>query len=73
MYIPREQGGPVLPMGHGFHFVASYDLQDYGGGILTRPHMGSSTSAAEQSYVTTDGRSVSISLCRAYSGLVTRH
>jgi hypothetical protein len=30
-------------------------------------------SAAEQSYVMTDSRSVNMSWCRAHSGLVTRH
>jgi hypothetical protein len=38
IYILREQGGPVIPMGNGCPFVASYNLQDYGGGILTRLH-----------------------------------
>jgi hypothetical protein len=41
-YIPQEQGGPVIPPGIGFPLrrllrLASYDSQDYGGGILTLP------------------------------------
>jgi hypothetical protein len=32
IYIPKEQGGPVIPPGTGFLFVAS-DWQSYGGGI----------------------------------------
>jgi hypothetical protein len=39
-YIPQEQGGPVIIPGTGFPFVASYDSQGYGGGILTRLHTG---------------------------------
>jgi hypothetical protein len=38
--IPQEQGGPVIPPGTGFPFVASYDSQECGGGILTRLHTG---------------------------------
>jgi hypothetical protein len=38
IYIPQEQGGPVIPPGTGFPFVASYDSQDSGGGILTCLH-----------------------------------
>jgi hypothetical protein len=38
IYIPQEQGGPVIPPGTGFLFVASYDLQGYGGGIRNRLH-----------------------------------
>jgi hypothetical protein len=40
MYIPQEQGGPVIPPGTVFLFVASYDSQGYGGGIRTRLHTG---------------------------------
>jgi hypothetical protein len=32
VYIPQEQGGPVIPQALGSLFVASYDSQDYGGG-----------------------------------------
>jgi hypothetical protein len=35
IYIPQEQGGPVIPWKLGSFFVASYDSQGYGGGILT--------------------------------------
>jgi hypothetical protein len=38
IYIPQEQGGPVIPPGTGFPFVASYESQGYGGGIRTRLH-----------------------------------
>jgi hypothetical protein len=38
IYIPQEQGGPVIPPGTGFPFVASYDSQDHCGGIVTRLH-----------------------------------
>jgi hypothetical protein len=37
-YIPQEQGGPVLPQALSSFYVASYDSQGYGGGILTRLH-----------------------------------
>jgi hypothetical protein len=40
IYIPQEQGGPVIPPGTGFLFVASYDSQGYGGGIRPRLHTG---------------------------------
>jgi hypothetical protein len=35
IYVPQKQGGSV-----GFLFVASYDSQGYGGGILIRLHTG---------------------------------
>jgi hypothetical protein len=38
IYIPPEQGGPVIPLGTGFPFVASYNSLGYGGGILNRLH-----------------------------------
>jgi hypothetical protein len=38
IYTPQEQGGPVIPLGTGFPFAASYYSQGYGGGILTRLH-----------------------------------
>jgi hypothetical protein len=38
IYCPQEQGGPVTSLGTGFPFVASYDSQGYGGGILTCLH-----------------------------------
>jgi hypothetical protein len=40
IYIPQEQGGPVIPLSTGFPFVASYDSQGCGGGILTHLHTG---------------------------------
>jgi hypothetical protein len=40
IYIPQEQGGLAIPLGTPFPFVASYDSQGYGGGILTRLHTG---------------------------------
>jgi hypothetical protein len=40
IYIPQEQGGPVLPPCTGFLFVASYDSLGYGGGIRTCFHVG---------------------------------
>jgi hypothetical protein len=40
IYILQEQGGPVIPLGTGLPFVASYDSQRYGLGILTRLHTG---------------------------------
>jgi hypothetical protein len=39
IYIPQEQGGPVIPPGTGFPFVTSYDSQGCGGGILSRLHL----------------------------------
>jgi hypothetical protein len=44
IYIPQEQGGPVIPPDIGFLFVVSYVSQDYGGGIRTRLHSGLTTS-----------------------------
>jgi hypothetical protein len=40
IYIPQEQGGPVIPPGTGFPSIASYDSHGSGGGILTRLHTG---------------------------------
>jgi hypothetical protein len=37
IYIPQEQGGPIMPPGIGSLFFFSYDLQGYGGG--TRIHL----------------------------------
>jgi hypothetical protein len=36
IYIPQEQGGPVISQALGSLFVASYDSQGYGGIIRTR-------------------------------------
>jgi hypothetical protein len=40
IYIPQQQGGPVIPPGTGFPFVASYDSQGCGRSILTCLHTG---------------------------------
>jgi hypothetical protein len=62
IYIPQEQGGPVIPLGTGFTFVASYDLQGYGGGILTRLHTSANLVVV---YLTANGQSTSLSWYRA--------
>jgi hypothetical protein len=36
IYIPQEQGGPIIPQALGSLFVASYDSQGYGGVIRRR-------------------------------------
>jgi hypothetical protein len=43
--------------------VTSYDWQDYGGGVLSYLH--TAISSQSQSYLTTDGQSVSLSWCQA--------
>jgi hypothetical protein len=43
IYVPQEQGGPVILLGTGFLFVASYDSQGYGGGIRAHLHTGCSS------------------------------
>jgi hypothetical protein len=40
MYIPKEQGGPVIAQALVSLFVAFYDSQGYGGGIPPRLHTG---------------------------------
>jgi hypothetical protein len=41
IYIPQEQGGPVIPPGIGFRFLSPLTTRgDYGGIILTRLHTG---------------------------------
>jgi hypothetical protein len=40
IYIPQEQGNPVIPPGTGFPSCRLYDSQGSGGGILTRLHTG---------------------------------
>jgi hypothetical protein len=40
IYIPQEQGGPVIPRALCSLHVASYDSEGSGGGILTRLHTG---------------------------------
>jgi hypothetical protein len=59
IYIPQEQGGPVIPPSNGFPFVASYDSQGCGGGILTRLHTNKERSA------------VSIEACKLYCTFTT--
>jgi hypothetical protein len=44
--------------------VASYDSQDYGGGILSRLRTGSKN-LQSQNYLTTDGQAASLSWCQA--------
>jgi hypothetical protein len=41
IYIPQEQGGPVIPPDTGFPFRRLLDSQGYSGGILTPPPHGS--------------------------------
>jgi hypothetical protein len=40
VYIPQEQGGPVIPRALSSPFDSSDELQGYNGGILTRHHTG---------------------------------
>jgi hypothetical protein len=40
IYIPQEQGGPVIPRRNGTLFFASYYSQGYGGSIRPRLHAG---------------------------------
>jgi hypothetical protein len=40
MYIPQEQGGPIIPPVTGFPFRRLLRLAEYGGDSLTRPHTG---------------------------------
>jgi hypothetical protein len=45
IYIPQEQGGPVIyPQVMGSLFIASYNSQGYGGGILTHLHTATASS-----------------------------
>jgi hypothetical protein len=56
-----EQDDPVISPGTRFpFFVASYDSQDYGGGILT-PLQTGMTTGQSQSYITTDNQLAAIS------------
>jgi hypothetical protein len=57
---PRNREAQLCPRALPSLFVASYDSQGYGAGILTR--------LKSKSHVTTDSRSVSMSRCRAHSG-----
>jgi hypothetical protein len=40
IYIPQEQGGPVIPRALGSFLSPLTTRRDYGGGILTRLHTG---------------------------------
>jgi hypothetical protein len=40
IYVPQGQGGPIMPPGTGFLFVAFCDSQGYSGGTLTGLHTG---------------------------------
>jgi hypothetical protein len=51
IFIPQEQGGPVIPLGTGFPFVASYDSQGCGGGILIRLHKGTTNSEPQVLFI----------------------
>jgi hypothetical protein len=65
---PRNRVAQIYPQALGSLSVASYDSPGYGGGIVSRLHTGGSVSKSSQvksSYFTTDGRSVSMSWCRA--------
>jgi hypothetical protein len=39
-YTTENRADQLYPQALGYHFVASYDSQGYGGGILTRLHTG---------------------------------
>jgi hypothetical protein len=43
IYITREQGSPVISLALGSPFVASYDSQGYGAGIVTHLHKGTAS------------------------------
>jgi hypothetical protein len=36
---PSDRAAQLYPQAPGYLFVAFYDSQGYGGGILTRPHL----------------------------------
>jgi hypothetical protein len=54
IYIPQEQGGPVIPLALG----SSYDSQGYCGGILTRLH----TTRKRRQVLVSDLRGLSVHL-----------
>jgi hypothetical protein len=60
----RNRVAQLYPQALGSIFVASYDSQDYGGGIRARLHAGDQS----QSHIATAGPSVSKSWCRAPCG-----
>jgi hypothetical protein len=57
---PRNKVAQIYPRALGSLSVTSYDLQGYGGGILSRLHIG-----WRWSWFTTNGQSASLSWCRA--------
>jgi hypothetical protein len=54
IYIPQEQGGPVIPPPGALcsSFISSYDAQGYGRDILTRHHTGEVCFQSGESIVT---------------------
>jgi hypothetical protein len=74
IYVPQEQGGPVIAPGTGILLVASYDSQDYGGDIRTRLHMGHffSSSQVKATLRLTVSQSV-IRGVESHMGLMTRY
>jgi hypothetical protein len=70
---PRNRVAQLYPRALDSLFVASYDSQGYGGGILTRLHASKQenliltnlSQSRTQSYITTDGQSASPSCCQA--------
>jgi hypothetical protein len=85
IYIPQEQGGPVIPpQALGSLYVASYDSQSYGGGIVTLREPGGpgpciyipqerDGPVQSQNHVTVDSQSVSMSWCLVHSALKGFH
>jgi hypothetical protein len=66
IYIPQEQGGPDILPGPSVSF-ASYDLQGYGGGILSCLHTGKSLPSRSRSHITTDNQSANFSFALKFS------
>jgi hypothetical protein len=65
IFIPQEQGGPVIPPGTGFHFRRLLWLTGLGGDIRTRLHTGASLLATN--YWITVGRRQRSDLTILYS------
>jgi hypothetical protein len=80
IYIPQEQGGPVIPR-HYILYVASCDSQGYGAGILTLSQPGGTDSgmvqskvkAKSQSHFRADGQLISMFWCLVYADLQGLH